>query len=186
MEQIIQNGILVKDTGEILLSTHRHDFQKILVGPDKIECMVDGGLAYIRRGFGYSASEKEWLAREPETFYAERKAMSDYDIAGLVEEVSLSNESTAEDVAKYLCWGTRGKDGTEPLKHIFIKDCTQDHLDALLEYTKTNPIAPIHLEVMKYWQSKKSIPKNKKYIECLRKIESLVKAYKAHDYSSSI
>ena len=175
MEEIIQNGIMVKDTGEILLSTHRHDYRTIEVGPDKIHCMVDGGRAYIRRGWGHSKREQELIEKEgPEAFYKnEPPNAATCDLASLIEDISLSNESTAEDVAKYLCWGTRDINGDQPLKYIFIKDCTQDHLDALLEYAKTSPVSQMHLTVMKYWQSTKGRRSN------LRLLEQIVKAYKS-------
>jgi hypothetical protein len=30
-------------------------------------------------------------------------------------------------------WGTRGKDGKQPLKFVVLKDMTTDHIEAILE-----------------------------------------------------
>lgn len=47
MEKIIVNKIRCKHCGDIIESTHRHDFVVCSCG----SCFVDGGHVYLRRGY---------------------------------------------------------------------------------------------------------------------------------------
>ncbi|SRR6266403_668006 len=67
---------------------------------------VDGGSEYLKR----SIDEKE-----------------SYD------DFSLNTESIPEEIRAKLLWGSRGKDGTEPLKFLPIGQRETDHLEAILK-----------------------------------------------------
>ena len=41
--------------------------------------------------------------------------------------------ASLEERAEKLVWGTRGKDGDQPLKYVLLKDCETDHLEAILD-----------------------------------------------------
>lgn len=103
-KQIISNKIRTPD-GTILESFHRHDY-KTYVDKNGLEYMVDGGLDYLRRNVheGAPAEELTVYADCPfETFRQEKK------------------------------WGTRGKDGKQPLKFVPLKDLSIDHIQAILD-----------------------------------------------------
>lgn len=53
MQKIIKNAIQCKHCGDIIESTHRHDYVSCSCGC----CCVDGGLDYLRRGFVHSKDE---------------------------------------------------------------------------------------------------------------------------------
>jgi hypothetical protein len=102
MERIIRNAIVTPD-GTLLVSRHTHDY----VGhTDKNGeyYFTDGGTDYIRR----SAN----VTRE-----MERDVYSD-DCHTIVRE--------------YLEWGTYGRSGSGPLKHVRLKDMDLDHILAIL------------------------------------------------------
>lgn len=66
-------------------------------------CMVDGGLDYLRRA---------------ETKHEEDRSLESDDF-GVIKA--------------NLRWGTRGKDGDQPLKYVKLVDCTTEHLHAILD-----------------------------------------------------
>lgn len=58
---ILVNSIKCKHCGDVIVSTHRHDFQRCKCG----KVFVDGGLDYLRRGFATSpAADYEELSAE--------------------------------------------------------------------------------------------------------------------------
>lgn len=67
---------------------------------------VDGGNEYLKRSV------------------AEKEDFIDY---------SLSTESIPEEIRAKLLWGSRGKDGTEPLKFLPIGQRDTEHLEAILK-----------------------------------------------------
>lgn len=129
--KIIQNALLINHTGEILVSASNHDYkERNIPNVDIIKynknmprlyklqdliklCfyssvryfMVDGGLDYIRQ----SANEKH------EVTY-----------------LNLYENSTIEELADKLIWGTYGKDGKQPFKYVLLKNCETEHLQAIL------------------------------------------------------
>lgn len=105
MDNIVYNAIRTPD-GTILESRHRHDYQEYT---DKNGCeyIVDGGLAYLRRG---------WTPDAP-----------DY------EELSLTIDDPHEKVREHVKWGTFGPNGDQPLKYVTLKDMSTDHIKACLE-----------------------------------------------------
>lgn len=68
-------------------------------------CAVDGGKDYTKRTFK--------------------------DI-NLIEDFSIKDTSTPEEIRARLLWGTRGKGGTEPLRFLPIGQLTTEHLEAIL------------------------------------------------------
>lgn len=53
MRKIVKNMIKCKLCGDIIESTHRHDFVTCMCGC----CSVDGGTDYLRRGFAHSKDD---------------------------------------------------------------------------------------------------------------------------------
>ena len=104
-KNIIVNMIRTPD-GTILQSRHRHDYVEY-TDSNGCEYMVDGGTAYIRRG---------WTPDAPE-----------------YEELSLYEGDDHELIRERFSWGSYGKDGTEPLHYIKLKDITDEHLDAIMD-----------------------------------------------------
>ncbi len=102
--RIVCNRIRTPD-GTILESMHRHDFKS---HPDKngLIYMVDGGLDYLRRNVHDEA---------PYT------------------ELSVYSDSPHDVIREVFKWGTRGKDGKQPLKYVPLKDLTTEHIEAILE-----------------------------------------------------
>lgn len=104
MSQIIASRIRTPD-GTILQSRHRHDYVTHIDTLTGEEYMLDGGTEYFR---------------------------------------SNVNKVPAEDISVYMsdrhgkrreafCWGTRGKDGRQPLVFKPIKDLDTEHINAILE-----------------------------------------------------
>ena len=102
--RIVVNRIRTPD-GTILESKHRHDYVTYVDKNGK-EYMVDGGTDYLRRNVYEDAP------------YTELSVYSD------------APHSVIREVFK---WGTRGKDGKQPLKFVILKDMTTDHIEAILE-----------------------------------------------------
>ena len=101
---LIQNAIQTPD-GTILISTHRHDFKSHIESNG--ECyMVDGGNEYLRRS----------VNPKPVGY----------------TDLTLYLDDPAEVVQDKMLWGTYGKDGNEPLKYVFLKDCEKAHLEKIL------------------------------------------------------
>lgn len=85
------------------MSMNRHDYV-LCECPN--ETMVDGGTDYIRCG------GKDMTMVEPRPVYVE-------DGFDLCREVPL--------------WGTRGKEGDQPLRYISLSDMSDEHLEAIYD-----------------------------------------------------
>ena len=103
-EKIVANRIRTPD-GTILESMHRHDYVTYTDANGK-EYMVDGGLDYLRRNVHDDAP---------------------------YQELSVYADDPHELIREVFKWGTRGKDGNQPLKYVPLKDLTSDHIEAILE-----------------------------------------------------
>lgn len=88
--------------GTVLVSRHRHDYVTYTDKNGK-EYMVDGGLDYIRR----SAHGDE-------------------------ADLCLYDDQPHEVQREVRAWGTRGKDGKQPLKWLVVKDMETTHIEAVL------------------------------------------------------
>lgn len=115
-KQIVCNRIITPD-GTVLQSHHRHDY---VTYRDKngLVYMVDGGHDYLRRIVQDEAPATEF---------------------------SLTMEDPYEDVREGFTWGTRGKDGKQPLTWVPLCDLTTDHIIAILE---TQELADYVIELM--------------------------------------
>jgi hypothetical protein len=102
--RIVSNRIRTPD-GTILESMHRHDYVTYVDKNGK-EYMVDGGLDYLRRNVHDDAP---------------------------YEELSVHTDDSHMLIREAFKWGTRGKDGKQPLKFVVLKDMTTDHIEAILE-----------------------------------------------------
>lgn len=101
---LLRNSIITPD-GTVLVSKHRHDYQSHTDKNGKTYA-IDGGTDYIR-----------WIG----------------DIQKDCTDTSLYDTDTIEVLREELSWGTYGKDGTEPLHFILIKDMTTEHILNILK-----------------------------------------------------
>ena len=104
MREILVNMIRTPD-GTIIQSKHRHDYVTYIDKNGK-EYMVDGGHSYLRRNV------------HDESPY---------------EEMSLYKEDPIETLREYFTWGTRGKDGKQPLTWLKLRNMSCDHIKAILD-----------------------------------------------------
>ena len=101
---LVANKIITPD-GTVLQSFSRHDYKTYV---DKLcgeTYMVDGGLVYLRR----SVNEIPY------------------------KEASVYDDEPFEVIRKEFCWGTRGKDGDQPVQYKPLQSLTDDHIRAILE-----------------------------------------------------
>jgi hypothetical protein len=103
-ERIVSNRIRTPD-GTILESMHRHDY-RTYVDANGLEYMVDGGLDYTRRN-----------VHDGEPY----------------EELTVYSTDSHDVIREVFKWGTRGKDGNQPLKYVPLKDLTTEHIEAILK-----------------------------------------------------
>lgn len=103
LDQIVANRIKTPD-GTILQSFHRHDY-KTYVDANGHEYMVDGGLDYLRRTI-------------PDAAYS---------------ELSLTLRNSFDEIREGFHWGTRGKDGKQPLTWKPLCELTVEHIEAILD-----------------------------------------------------
>jgi len=89
--------------GTILTSYNRHDYKEYKDTITKEVLMVDGGTDYTRR------------------------------YVGVYEELSVYDDGSHITRRSALHWGTRGKDGKQPLVYKPIKDLDSDHIEAILK-----------------------------------------------------
>lgn len=104
---ILANRIQTPD-GTILQSYNRHDY-KTYTDKNGFTYMVDGGCDYLRRNSNLEAPHKE---------------------------LSVYSDDTHEEIREAMHWGTRGVDGTEPLRYVALKEMTTEHITACLETQK--------------------------------------------------
>ena len=102
--KIVANRIRTPD-GTILESMHRHDYVTYIDANGK-EYMVDGGLDYLRRNVHDDEPYEEW---------------------------SVYDDDPHEFIRGVFKWGTRGKDGNQPLTYVSLKDLTTEHIEAILD-----------------------------------------------------
>ena len=101
--QIVCNRIRTPD-GTILQSHHRHDYVTY-IDKNGFEYMVDGGHDYLRRNFHEQAPATEF---------------------------SLTMDDPFEDIRQGFTWGTRGKDGKQPLTWVSLCMLETDHIITIL------------------------------------------------------
>ena len=104
MKTIVANRIRTPD-GTILQSYNRHDY-KTYKDKNGHEYMVDGGNDYLRRNVVEEAPH---------------------------EELSVYSDDPFEVIREAFSWGTRGKDGQQPLKYVALCNLETDHIQAILD-----------------------------------------------------
>jgi hypothetical protein len=102
-EQLIYNALETPD-GTVLVSHSVHDFKTYKDTLSNKEYMVDGGNDYIRRNV----------------------------IGDQIDQSQYYDPDNHEHNRTYLHWGTRGKDGKQPLTWKAVRDLETDHLEAIL------------------------------------------------------
>jgi len=124
--QILVNCIQTPD-GTKLYSRHRHDYVTYIDKNDK-EYMVDGGLDYLRRNI--------------------------HDDAPFTE-LSLYEDDAFDILRNDFAWGTRGKDGRQPLTYKVLSSLEDDHIQAILDTQHHIPMFIKNLfELEQQWRSR--------------------------------
>lgn len=104
MTQLLAQRIRTPD-GTILQSYNRHDYKTHIDAITGEEYMVDGGLDYCRQNMNQVPAE---------------------DLCVYVGD-------DFQHIRAAFTWGTRGKDGRQPLKYVPLKDLDTDHIEAILD-----------------------------------------------------
>lgn len=99
---LIYNAYRTPD-GTVMVSRSRHDYNEHVDTTNGKTYIIDGGRDYIRR-------------------------------TNHGDEVSLCVYSDAphEEIREVFEWGSRGKDGKQPLTYLVLKDMETDHIQAIL------------------------------------------------------
>lgn len=116
---IIQNAIRVGD--QIIRSTHRHD--SVSLEHSSGIYRIDGGHEYFLYSFPYGCCKE-------------------------FEDLRLTDSNALKTIKNKLIWGTKGKEGDEPLKYIKIKDMEKEHMEKLLFEVRPHLINPLHRTIM--------------------------------------
>jgi hypothetical protein len=103
--------------GTILTSYNRHNYVEYKDTLTKEVLMVDGGTDYLRRNIG------------------------------TYEELSVYDDGSHITRRSAVHWGTRGKDGRQPLVHKLLKDLDSDHIEAILK--TQHQISDFYREIFK-------------------------------------
>lgn len=96
-------SFLITPDGTLLQSYHRHDYKTHTDANGEVY-MIDGGLDYTRRS----------VNKEPAYYFTVTMDHPHY----------LRRE--------HFHWGTRGKEGNEPLRWVALKNMDTDHIEAIL------------------------------------------------------
>jgi hypothetical protein len=115
-KRLVKNAIQTAD-GTILESLNIHDY-KVHLDQNGEEYVVYGGLEYL----GRNATKEPYI------------------------ELSVYDNDPHEMIRHGLHWGTYGKDGDQPFSYAPIKDLTDCHINALLEYPYFSKWKIIHLK----------------------------------------
>lgn len=102
MDKRLIRNAIQTPDGTVIESSHRHAYVTHLDANGKTY-MVDGGLDYLRRNLH-----------------------DDYI------DVSLYDDAPHSIQIEHLTWGSYGKNGDQPLRHIKIKDMETEHIQAVL------------------------------------------------------
>ena len=103
--------------GTILTSYNRHNYVEYKDTLTKEVLMVDGGADYLRRN------------------------------VGTYEELSVYDDGSHITRRSAVHWGTRGKDGKQPLVYKLLKDLDSDHIEAILK--TQHQISDFYREIFK-------------------------------------
>jgi hypothetical protein len=108
--------------GTILTSYNRHNYVEYKDTLTKEVLMVDGGTDYLRRNIG------------------------------TYEELSVYDDGSHITRRSAVHWGTRGKDGKQPLVYKLLKDLDSDHIEAILktQHQISDFYREVFMEELKY------------------------------------
>jgi hypothetical protein len=108
--------------GTILTSYNRHNYVEYRDTLTKEVLMVDGGTDYLRRNIG------------------------------TYEELSVYDDGSHITRRSAVHWGTRGKDGRQPLVYKLLKDLDSDHIEAILktQHQISDFYREVFMEELKY------------------------------------
>ena len=108
--------------GTILTSYNRHNYVEYKDTLTKEVLMVDGGTDYLRRNIG------------------------------TYEELSVYDDGSHITRRSAVHWGTRGKDGKQPLVYKLLKDLDSDHIEAILktQHQISDFYKEVFMEELKY------------------------------------
>jgi len=108
--------------GTILTSYNRHNYVEYKDTVTKEVLMVDGGTDYLRRN------------------------------VGTYEELSVYDDGSHITRRSAVHWGTRGKDGKQPLVYKPLKDLDSDHIEAILktQHQISDFYREVFMEELKY------------------------------------
>jgi hypothetical protein len=108
--------------GTILTSYNRHNYVEYKDTLTKEVLMVDGGTDYLRRN------------------------------VGTYEELSVYDDGSHITRRSAVHWGTRGKDGKQPLVYKLLKDLDSDHIEAILktQHQISDFYKEVFMEELKY------------------------------------
>ena len=104
MAQVIANALITPD-GTVLQSYHVHDYKTHIDKVSGEEYMIDGGTDYCRSNVNKVAAKY----------------------------ISITMDDPHETRREWFHWGTRGKDGRQPLTWKPLKNLDTDHIQAILE-----------------------------------------------------
>lgn len=135
--RILQNALKITEQGKVtyLISTHQHHCNAYTLASGG-SVFVDGGREYFRRSCIPTTQASD-------------------DIT--VEDWSLMEDDSRNRIYDRLLWGSRGKDGKQPLTFSPFKILEKTHLQAILEYADklSIPLSPIQLETIRHWLEQK-------------------------------
>lgn len=103
-EQIIASALVCPD-GTVLQSYHRHDYKTHVDAVTGEEYMIDGGTDYVRSNVN--------------------KVGAKY--------ITVTMNDAHELRREWFHWGTRGRDGRQPLTWKPLKELDTDHIQAILD-----------------------------------------------------
>jgi len=138
--------LAVTNNTHCLFSVGHYDFNTFE------DLMVDGGQPGCPNYAGYNrfSGETVWIDLPNVDFaelyndyyFLQRKNTRKYGLHKL-EEVRILSEEEYPDTSSFewevenAVWGTRGKDGDQPLSYILLKDADTEHLQNILSYKVT-------------------------------------------------
>lgn len=103
MSRIVASAMICPD-GTVLQSYHVHDYKEH-TDKNGETYVLDGGAAYVRTS----------VNNEPAQY------------------ITVHEDDPHHLKRKWFAWGTRGKDGQQPLRWLALEDMDQDHIEAILE-----------------------------------------------------
>lgn len=95
-------------------------------------------------------------------------------------------EMMSIDPVRYSLWGTRGKDGKQPLQYKLLIDCDTDHLEAILK-TQSQISNGTRILIMRILDSRKvKTLFTKKEVEGFKNVKKEVKTKKQYKRKSKV